>query len=260
MNKLGKLLLVGTMALGLAGCGGNDKPVTDNGDKKEPVTITIGISPDYAPYESKTKDGKIVGFDIDMVDLFEKYLTEEEGVEYNLEFKEMDFDNIVVQIQGSQVDLGVSGFTYDEKRKVEWSEPYLGSSQVAVVNKNSDIKTQEDLKDKKIAAQTGATGEKVAKDLTKDYVGMKSVQDIFTGLSSNQYDAVIVDSGVAKNYVNNGDFKLIDEVLLDEKNYIIAKEGNKEMIEKINKCIEKFIASEDYTKLCNEYGLTPLEK
>lgn len=45
-----------------------------------------------------------------------------------------------------------------------------------------------------------------------------------------------------------------------KKNYIIAKKGNKEVIGKINTCIEKFLASEDYQKLCDQYGLKKLEK
>ena len=34
---------------------------------------------------------------------------------------------------------------------------------------------------------------------------------------------------------------------------------NTEIIEKINKCIEAFIASDDYQTLCDEYDLLPLE-
>ena len=78
-------------------------------------------------------------------------------------------------------------------------------------------------------------------------------------LSANQYDAAVVDLGVAKNYVEKGAFTMIDDSLVDEQNYVIAKLGNTEMIEKINKCIETFLASDDYQTLCDKYGLTPLE-
>ena len=50
-----------------------------------------------------------------------------------------------------------------QKRKVEWSDPYLGSSQVAVVPKDSDIASTSDLEGKSLVAQTGATGETVCK-------------------------------------------------------------------------------------------------
>ena len=77
-------------------------------------------------------------------------------------------------------------------------------------------------------------------------------------LSAHQFDAAVVDSGVAKNYVANGNFTMVEEPLVDEKNYIIAKQGNTEIIDLMNKCIEKFIASDEYAALCEEYGLTPV--
>lgn len=253
MNKLFKMSCAVAMAATMVGCGASEP---------EENTIMVGVSPDYAPYESiDAKSKEMVGFDIDMVEWFENYLTEEEGVTYNLEFKQMNFDNIITQVQGDQIDLGISGFSYDEKRKVEWSDPYLGSSQVAVVPSNSDIATLDDLVGKKIGVQTGSTGEAAAKEIENaEVAGLKAVTDLMSGLAANQFDVVVIDLGVAQNYVENGDFKLVDGVLADEKNYIIAKDGNEEMIEKINKAIEAFVASDDYQKLCEEYGLTPLTK
>ena len=223
MKKIIKLGMVALTALTMAGCSSESKDVK---------TITVGISPDYAPYESENKKGDIVGFDPDMMKCFEEYLSDEEGVTYKLEMKKMDFDNIITQLQGDQIDVGISGFTYDSKRKVEWSDPYLGSSQVAVIPKDSDIASTADL---------------------------KNVQDIMNALSANQYDAAIVDLGVAKNYVKSDEFKMLDESLMDEQNYIIAKKGNTDMIEKMNICIKKFLASDDYAKLCKKYDLSPLE-
>ncbi|MFQ6791892.1 MAG: transporter substrate-binding domain-containing protein [Thomasclavelia sp.] len=255
MKKLFKSLLVVALMFTMTACGKGDD------SSKDSVTLTIGISPDYPPYESLDTDGNIIGFDADMVALFEDYLTEEEGVEYKLEFKQMDFNNIVTSLQGDQLDLGISGFTYDEKRKVEWSDPYTATAQVAVMPSDTNIKSVSDLEGKKIAAQTGSTGEDAAKAVKNaDVVSMDDVQDIFTGLAAHQYDVAIVDIAVGQNYVNNGNFVYLDETLMDEENYIIAKKGNTEVIEKINKCIEKFLASDDYDQLCEKYGLKQLEK
>lgn len=52
---------------------------------------------------------------------------------------------------------------------------------------------------------------------------------------------------------------MLDDSLVDEQNYVIAKLGNTEMIDKINKCIETLLASDEYQTLCDKYGLTPLE-
>ena len=224
MKKVLKLMLALVMTCAIAGCSSSSKNDAD-------VTITIGTSPDYAPYESLNKKGEIVGFDVDMAKLFEGYLSDMEGKTYSLEFKQMDFDNIVTQIQGDQIDLGISGFTYSEDRVVEWSDPYLGTQQVAVVPNGSSITSNDQLVGKKLVAQTGATGEQAAKEVENaDVVSMKNVQDIFNGLASNQYDAAIVELGVAKQYVSSGNFTQLNGSLMDEKNYVIAKKGNTKMI------------------------------
>ena len=43
---------------------------------------------------------------------------------------------------------------------------------------------------------------------------MKNVQDIFNGLASNQYDAAIVDLGVAQQYVSSGNFTQLNGSLI----------------------------------------------
>lgn len=263
MKKLFKGLLVAAMALTVTACGGNGSENTaDNSasSNKEVKEINIAVSPDYAPYESLDTDGNIIGFDPDMVALFPSYLNDD-NTEYKFVWHQMSFDNIVSQVQSGQVDLGVSGFTYDEKRKVEWSIPYTATAQVAVVNKNSDIKTIADLEGKIVAAQSGSTGENAAKEIKNaKVVSVSNVQEIFSALTSQQYDAVVVDLAVAQNYVKEQGFVMLDESLLDEKNYIIAKEGNEEMISMVNQCLEKFLASDDYAKLCEKYGLKQLEQ
>lgn len=258
MKKFVSLMLTAMMALAMVGCSsGNSSAST--GDKKK-VEITCAISPDYPPYESLDTNNEIVGFDADMVALFPSYLNDD-TTEYVFTFKQMNFDNIITQIQGDQADLGISGFTYDEQREVEWSDPYLGTAQMAVVPADSDIKTKADLEGKTIAAQSGATGEQAAKAIKgAKVVSVTDVNQIFSSLKAKQYDAVVVDSAVAKNYASDEGLRVLDDVLMDEKNFIIAKKGNTEMIELANKAIAAFLASEDYQKLCDKHGVTPLSK
>ena len=252
MKKVLKGILALTMVCSLAACGSS----SSDDSSSEVTTITVATSPDYDPYEALDTDGNMYGFDIDMVELFNDY-AKDDG--YEFEFVQMDFDNIIAQVNNGQVDLGISGFTYSEDRKVEWSNPYLGTNQVALLKADSDISSSADLKGKKLVAQSGATGVDVAKDLSDDVTDIKNVTDIANYLQQGQFDAAIIDSGVAKKYASNADYKVLDEVLLEEKNYIIAKEGNTEIIELVNKYIEKFMASDDYQTLCDKYDLVAYE-
>ena len=111
-----------------------------------------------------------------------------------------------------------------------------------------------------ISARRQQVLEEAAKEIEgADVTGLKNAQDIMNALSANQYDAAVVDLGVAKNYVSNGTFTMLDDSLVDEQNYVIAKLGNTEIIDKINKCIETLLASDEYQTLCDKHGLTPLE-
>lgn len=251
-RKLLTIALTGVVAVGLVGCGSSGDKASNG---KKVVTVEIATSPDYPPYESLDKKGNIIGFDADMVKYLDKAM-DTKDTDYKFHWNQMSFDNIISQIQADQVDLGVSGFTYDKKRKVEWSNPYTATAQVAVVAKNSAINSPKDLEGKKLAAQAGSTGEEAAKSVKGAQVStVKNAQQIFPALTAGQYDAIIVDLAVANEYAKNGAYKVLDQSLLDEKDYIIAKQGNKDLIKAVNAGLKKFMASDDYKTLTDKYGL-----
>ena len=244
MKKLMKLLLVCIMAVTVAGC-------ASSGGKQE---VLVGISPDYPPYESL--DGsKMVGFDVDMTkELFK--IMNKNGGNYPHKFKKMSFDTISTSITSDQIDLGISGFTYHKDWKnVIWSNKYNDSKQVALVAKDSPIQTAADLEGKNIGAQLATTGESVAKDIKNANVkSVKDVKVLIETLNSGGIDAVILDEAVAKNYVKEAGFRMLDETLLQEENLILAKKGNEDLMKDINKALKEFIKSDKYQDLKTKWG------
>lgn len=81
-------------------------------DVKAKGTLTIGIDPTYAPNEYKDAGGKIVGFDVDLMDAIAQKL----GVKAT--YVESTFDNIIPGITGGKYDIGVSSFTDNKKREL----------------------------------------------------------------------------------------------------------------------------------------------
>ena len=246
MKKLLKVLLVGVMAGSLAACGGN----AGSSSKK----ILIGISPDYPPYESLDGD-KMVGFDIDMTEeLFN--IMKENGHDYEYEFKKLSFDTISTSLVADQIDLGISGFTFHEEWKdVIWSNKYNDSRQVALVANDSPITTAKDLEGKNIGAQLASTGEGVANDI-KD-ANVKSVKDVkvlIETLNSGGIDAVVLDEAVAKNYVKEAGYRMLDETLLEEENLIITNKNNQELMDDINEALKAFVGSDKYQELKTKWG------
>lgn len=246
MKKILKLMLVAMMVFTVAGCSGSG-----DSDKQ---TILIGISPDYPPFESLDGD-EMVGFDVDMTkELFK--IMNDNGGNYEYEFKQMSFDTISTSINSDQIDLGISGFTYHKDwENVIWSEKYNDSKQVALVAADSAIQTVADLEGKNIGAQLSSTGEECANDINGANVkAVKDVKVLVETLISGGIDAVILDEAVAKNYAKDSKYRMIDEALLEEENLILAKKGNEDLMNDVNKALKEFIKSDKYTELKEKWG------
>lgn len=247
MKKLFKGLLVAAMALTVTACGGND---SGSNEQK----LLIGISPDYAPYESLNTDGEMEGFDIDMTKELINIMNENGG-NYSYEFKQMSFDTISTSLMAEQIDLGISGFTKHDDWDVLWSNKYNDSKQVALVSENSPIQTVKDLEGKKIGAQLSATGETCANEIKDAKVTtVTDVKVLVETLKSGGVDAVILDYAVAKNYDSQDAYRMIDEALLEEENLIIANKDSQDLMDDVNKALDQFVKSDKYTELKEKWG------
>ena len=255
MKSFNKILsTVMAVALGmvsLTGCGSEKAENKEPSVTIKPGTLTVGVSPDYPPYEKYDVNGNIVGYDIDMA----KELGKNMGME--VEFKAMDFENIIVSLQAGQIDVGISAFTYDAERDVLFSDTYLTSQQLIVVSNDSDYKTIEDLTGKKIGAGSETTGAKAAEANIKD-AKVTSPGDytvMFEALKNGALDAVVCDGEVAKNYAKNGNYRIFDEALVKEENKAIIKNGNDELLKAVNSAINKYSNSDVQNKLKEKWEI-----
>ena len=144
-----KFLSIACTALAMVSC-------KDEQKKIEPQ-ITVGLSADYPPFEYFS-DGKIIGFDVELLDEIAKRL------DMAIEFKDMNFDGIIAALQSKRIDVGVSAISATEERKkaVDFSDNYYSGSMVMVCPKDSEIKTTSDLRDKTIGLQSGSIYESYA--------------------------------------------------------------------------------------------------
>ena len=250
MNKLLKIGAAALLSIAtLAGCASGSKE--ENSEK--PTEVLIGISPDYMPYEGLDSKGQLEGFDIDMTKWLFDYLNEN-GRNYTYEFKELSFDTIITALQSGQIDLGISGFTYDEEREGIFSDSYYDSAQVIVVDKDSDIQSSADLNGKLVGAQHGATGEDVANGIEGAKVqAMQDVKVLMESLKAQGLDAVVIDQAVADNYAANGDYKVLDEKMLDEENIIYSTEDHQDLMDDVNEAIKAFKDSGEYKELVDKW-------
>ena len=73
--------------------------------------LIVGVNLPYAPNEFKDPSGKIVGFDVDLMNAIAATL----GL--TAEYREADFAKIIPSIQGDTFNVGMSSFTDTKERE-----------------------------------------------------------------------------------------------------------------------------------------------
>lgn len=189
----------------------------------------------FAPYEYYS-NGKIVGVDIDIAKEIAKSMNRE------LIIKDVAFDSIISEVKTGKSDIGAAGISFTEERQkeVDFTESYIESKQVIIVNKDSNIFSDNDLFDRKVAVQLGS----VADDyLTTNYPDTKLVREkkflaAIQDLKDYKVDAVIMDEVPALRLITDNMIILEEPLLTDSYGMIVAK-GNEEILEMANIVIEK---------------------
>jgi len=73
--------------------------------------LVVGVNVPYSPNEFKDSSGKIVGFDVDLMNAIASVL----GV--TPDYRQSDFDKIIPSITGGTYDVGMSSFTDTKERE-----------------------------------------------------------------------------------------------------------------------------------------------
>lgn len=166
--------------------------------------FVVGLDDSFPPIGFRNDKNEIVGFDVDLATEVAKRL----GLE--LVLQPIDWSAKELELDSGNIDVIWNGLTITDARKEAMllSRPYLANNQVIVVPEGSAIKGKADLEGKKVAVQTGSSGEEA---LDKDPVAAKIASKIqmgdyvsaFQDLKTGRIDAVIVDEVVARYYVSN---------------------------------------------------------
>ena len=255
MKKILSLVLVAAMlltALTFTSCG-----------KKDDNTLLVYTEAGFAPYEF-IYDGKIVGVDIAIM----QAVADELGKE--LVVTDVAFDTICTSVQNGKADVGAAGITIrpDRADAVDFSIPYSSTEQYVIVPATNDtIKTLEDLKGKKIGIQNGTTSDMLIVDLIADKTLEGSEVIPYTSpavaaASMNKQDAVVTDKLTAQLIVaNDSTLKAFALVKADgtpaaevEEYGICVQKGNTELLNTINKVLEKLMAEGAIDKWVEEYS------
>jgi len=256
--------LLAVAALVAAGCGGNSGTGTGTGGtsgtsgapavdlvKDGKLTNCTGLP--YEPFEFE-QGGKVVGFDIDLVDLVAKDL----GVTQDVVDTPFDGIQSGADLNSGKCDLAAAGMTITDTRKenFDFSDPYFDATQALVVKKGSGLSGFEQLKGKKLAVQNGTTGQEYA---TKNAPGVELVvfEDLglmLTAVETGQVAGGINDNGVLYDWVKKKpDFEVSKEFNTGEQYGIGVRKGNDALLKKINDVLAKAKSGGEYDTIYEKW-------
>lgn len=217
--------------------------------------LQVGTEPAFPPFEMQAPDGKgFTGFDIDLF----KAIGEEANL--TIQFQSMPFDGLIPALQSKTIDAAISGMTITAERAqtVDFARPYFQSGLAIAVRKDSknEIKSFDDLANKKIAVAIGTTGAKQA--------GTIPGAELFTfdnsalalqELSNGRVDAVVNDAPVTLYAIKVGNLNNVEVVgeLLTEEYYGIALPKNSPNLEKINGALDELLKTGRYRELYQKW-------
>jgi len=157
--------------------------------------LLVGLEAGYMPFEMRDKQGKIVGFDVDMTTAMAKAM----GVE--VEYVNTAWDGIIASLLTQKFDIIASGMTITQERnlKINFAKPYITVGQTILLNKKlaGTIKSYQQLNNPKytIASKLGTTGEQAVKRMIPraKYMSYETEQEGSMEVINGRIDAFIYD-------------------------------------------------------------------
>ena len=216
--------------------------------------LYVGTNAEFYPFEY-LEDGKIVGFDAELIEAIGKKLNKE------IVWKNMAFDGLLPALQSKKIDVIIAGMTATPERKkfVNFSDPYFVSNQMIIINTNDEksknITSYESLPNHSVGVVLGYTGDVAVSKLENiDVQRFNGASEAIMSLITKKVQAVVIDSEPAKNYVkNNKGLKLISTDIAKEEYSIAVSKENKKLAEDINLAYKELVNDGTFEKLITKY-------
>lgn len=217
------------------------------------VCGTLGTSEPFSFQDSSTRS--LVGYDVD----FCKYVADKLGVK--VEYKLLAVAARIPELQSGRVDVVAAnlGWSNDRAEQIEFSHRYYTTPQKLLVRADSDIKTIEDLAEKRIGATKGSSSERVIQErLPKARViGYADSPAAFLSLQQRKVDAQFASELVLVRLVNqspdSSPTRILEKAVVDEPWGLGIKKGETTLLKAVNSALEEAETSGEAVKIYDKW-------
>ena len=184
LTLLASLLAAAT----LAGCGGGSASSD---------TLRVGTEGTYSPFSFQGPDGKLTGYDIEVVTAVAGKLGKK------VEFTQTPFDSIFAGLEAKRFDIIANQVTVTDERKAKYdlSQPYTVSEGVIVTRADdTSITSLADLKGKTTAQSSTSNWAGVARDAGANVEAVEGFVQAIQLLKDGRVDATVNDTLAVGDY------------------------------------------------------------
>ncbi|HEY6740096.1 MAG TPA: ABC transporter substrate-binding protein [Actinopolymorphaceae bacterium] len=268
-RRLG-VIAAATALLASAACGGDGGAEVEGIQIVEADKLTVCTHLPYAPFQDRDpKDpNKIVGFDVDLLDLLAKDLGLQQKVVNLGEWTQVT-SGAAFKANRCDVGMGAMTITPERAKALTISDPYFDATQVLVVKKGAPYKSLEDLAGKRVGVQADTTGQAYVQEQAKKIEGLQPIKfdDLalqLNAVKAGSVDAAVSDNGPVLNFVkNNPDTQVVATFQTDEKyGFPAAKDENgQRLIDRLNAVLAEAKKDGTYDKIYEKwFGVKPGEE
>lgn len=259
--------------LALAACGSSDEKEGNTNETdgtttesstvdaiKERGTLKVAVFSDKPPFGYIDENGESQGYDIVVAKRLAKDLL---GDESKVEFVLTEAQNRIDVLKSDKVDITLANFTVTDERaeQVDFANPYMKVAIGVAASKDSDIKSVEDLKGKKLIVNKGTTAETyfTANHPEIELVKYDQNTEAFEALKDGRGDAIAHDNTLLFAWVaENADFT-VNIKTIGDLDYIApaVKKGNTDLLNWLNEEFEK-LGEEKFFQSAYDETLKPV--
>ncbi len=256
MKKIKIMVLALAFGLLLSGCAKKtDSKVSNQID--EDGVLTVGFDQNFPPMGFVGDDGEFTGFDLDLA----KATADKLGLE--IKYQPIAWDAKDLELESKNIDCIWNGFTMTGREdNYLFSIPYMENSQIFVINKDSGIKSKEDLKDKTLVVQVDSSAEKLIKENKTILDNLKQLQTTadyntaFMELESGSCDAIAMDIVVASYQLEkrkDDKFVILDDKIASEKYGVGFAKDNEKLKTALDKALIELANEGTLEKISNKW-------
>ena len=241
----------------LAGCNDSSAPA-ENAEAdtatEAPMNIKIATESSYKPFSYTDADGKLIGYEIELVDALCAQMKAE------CEVISQDWDGLIPGLNAQKFDAAIAGMSITPERKevVDFSDPYFHSGIILIGKKGDDLSI-DSLEGQPIASQRSTVASQYLQDEHADAdIKLYDTQDnAYLDLTSGRVRGMMSDKVTGTDWLKTDagkDYEIKgQEISSDDDAMGIAFRKGDPLVAKFNAALAELKDNGTYDQITGSY-------